>query len=77
MKDNTEGLIFFQTPIARVRVVDWYEGLGGSFEGYALIDVKDEFPWLVFGTDTSDDYYPSYYFYYQHKHEVVLRKVEE
>ena len=77
MKDNTDGLIFFQTPVARVRVVDWYQHYGKDFEGYALIDVKDEFPWLVLGTDNSYDYYPSFYFYYQHKHEFVLKKFEE
>jgi hypothetical protein len=78
MKDNTDDLIFFQTPLARVRVEDAsdYEKYAGfhddRFEGYKLVDVNDGHSWLVFGTDHSDSYYPSFTFYYQTKGEAML-----
>lgn len=74
MKDDTTGLIFFQTPIARVRIEDasdqrrWeHRAPDAPFEGYKLVDVVDGHVWLTFGTDNSDSYYPSFEFYYQTK----------
>jgi len=77
MQDNTNGLIFFQTPLARVRVEDCTSGHYGTFDGYNLVDVTDGFVWLTFGTDNCDDYYPMFCFNYQHKGEYVLNKFEE
>ena len=62
MKDDTNGLIFFQTPLARVRVEDRTDGVHGTFNGYDLVDVNDGFVWLTFGTDNCDDYYPTFIF---------------
>lgn len=77
--ENKENLIFFETPVARIRIEKRNEGYYGdqSFEGYNLVDINDGFIWLTFGTDMSDTYYPSFTFYYQHKHEFVLQKFEE
>lgn len=73
---QTEGLIFFSQPLARVRVVvagsearfGWspYEPRS-SF--YVLRDVVDGHVWLCIGTDGSDDYYPLFVFEYQPKGE--------
>lgn len=54
-----EGLIFFRTPVARVKIQD-DEGL---FAGYHLID-DDGHVWLRLGTDHADDYYPMFIFEY-------------
>ncbi len=71
MRDVSEvdvnNLIFFKTPIARVRVEDKSEANYSSsdgFDGYQLVDVEDGHVWLVFGTDNYNDYYPSYIFNY-------------
>ena len=80
MKDDTTGLIFFQTPLAKIRVENRTDGRRGDincFNGYNLVDVKDGFVWLTFGTDESDSYYPQFEFFYQHKYEWVLNKLEE
>ena len=61
---DTDGLIFFQTPIARVRVVNSGDG---SFEGETLVDVTDDHEWLKVGTSDTDDYYPYFTFSYQPK----------
>ncbi len=66
MKDDTEGLIFFTTPLARVRVTENSDSVD-DFDGYALVDVKDGHEWLVFGTSESSDYYPSFIFCYTPK----------
>jgi hypothetical protein len=81
MKDDTAGLIFFQTPIARVRVEDAdssydMRGFNRGFDGYKLVDVKDGHVWLMFGTDDPTDYYPSFSFYYQTKGEALLNIFE-
>jgi len=77
MKDDIKGLIFFQTPLARIRVEERSEGrYNHEFEGYNLVDVNDGFVWLTFGADDPHDYYPSFEFFYQHKHEYVLSKFE-
>jgi hypothetical protein len=78
MQDCTDNLIFFKTPIARVRVEDESEGSYDhrGFDGYKLVDVKDGHVWLLFGTDDPTDYYPSFTFYYQTKGEVVLGILE-
>lgn len=66
------GLIFFQTPIARVRVKQAPEshskhGYSESFEGYQLVDVADGHVWLLLGKDNADDYYPVFTFDYTPK----------
>ena len=73
VKDDTKGLIFFETPLARV-CVD--EVTNEHFEGYELADIKDGYVWLRLGTDDIDDYYPLFVFFYQHKHEYVLKQFE-
>lgn len=63
--------IFFQNPIAEVRI-ETYDELSNhdnSFleekrEGYRLVDIEDGHVWLEFGTDNTDDYYP--YFIFRH-----------
>ena len=56
--------IFFQTPIAHVRmeVVDIE-----TLRGYQLIDVSDSHIWLQFGTNYSDSYYPHFVFRHRPK----------
>lgn len=77
-EEEVNKLIFFKTPVARVRVEDESEGTYSShtFDGYKLVDVKDGHIWLTFGTDNSDNYYPSFSFYYQTKGEAVLGILE-
>lgn len=59
---HLEGdLIFFQKPIAFVRVV---RENSGEKENIALIDVEDGHRWLEVGTDYADDYYPMFMFEY-------------
>jgi len=78
MNDDTKDLIFFNTPLARIRVEDCLVGqCDQTFNGYNLVDVNDGFIWLTFGTDNYDDYYPYFAFYYQNKQEWVLKKFEE
>jgi hypothetical protein len=60
---NTGGLIFFQTPIAKVVVQE----ARGIDEGFRLLDVLDNHVWLEFGTDNTDDYYPYFVFNYYPK----------
>ena len=63
--------IFFQNPIAEVRIETYselshgneYEG-GEKNEGYRLVDINDGHVWLEFGTDNTDEYYP--YFIFRH-----------
>lgn len=59
---DVEGLIFFERPLARVRVIRNDDG--GRFDGYSLVDVVEGHTWLRFGTDDLDDYYPSFRFEY-------------
>lgn len=66
MADSTEGLIFFQTPLARIRVTDQVDR-HSDFDGYALVDIEDGHVWLSFGTEDVGDYYPSFTFYYSPK----------
>ena len=73
MRDYTKGLIFFQTPLARICVKERTKNT--YYHGYDLVDVKDGFIWLTFGTNDPHDY-PSFEFFYQHKHEYVLRQLE-
>ncbi len=63
--------IFFQSPIAKVRLItfDGPEtdpevdyGYGMTNQGYRLIDVVDGHVWLEFGTHNYDDYYPMFIF---------------
>ena len=65
----TDGAgIFFPNPVATVRAVPletWkaYEYADGNFDGFALVDDAGH-RWLVFGTNTDDQYYPSFEFHY-------------
>jgi hypothetical protein len=61
---DVESKIFFRTPVARVVIENANEG---SFEGYKLTDLHDGHEWLRFGTDNSDDWYPSFTFDYTPK----------
>tara|TARA_Y100000310_G_scaffold344748_1_gene459226 strand:- start:2706 stop:3140 length:435 start_codon:yes stop_codon:yes gene_type:complete len=57
--------IFFDSPIARVKIIKYDAdngGYGSLNQGYRLIDVCDGHTWLEFGTDNYDDYYPMFIF---------------
>jgi hypothetical protein len=45
--------------------------------GYKLTDVEDQHVWLEFGTDHSDDYYPSFVFTFNPRPPVVDKETEE
>lgn len=73
VRSEADQTIFFQTPIARVRV-EYFIGSAQSEYGYnnevdfhRLVDVVDGHVWLEFGTDNLGDYYPSFTFRYQPK----------
>jgi len=55
--DTEHGLIFFQRPVAEVRVAPATEH---DFDGYMLIDTNDGHKWFKFGTADSSDYYPCF-----------------
>lgn len=55
--------VFSRTPLARVKVVEEDD----VFEGYKLVDVRDNHVWLRFGTEHYDYYYPYFVFDYQPK----------
>jgi hypothetical protein len=57
----TSSGIFFNRPIAKVRLVDDDDD---DFQGYALVDVKTGHKWLEFGTSHYCDYYPCFTFDY-------------
>ena len=57
-------LVFSSREFARVRVE---EDDNRYFDGYQLVDEKDNHVWLRFGTDYCDDYYPCFVFEYQPK----------
>jgi hypothetical protein len=65
-----KGLIFFSKPLDKVVFKeapskpdpDSYHY--GVFDGWEMVSVKDGHRWLLFGTDNSDDWYPSYTFSY-------------
>jgi hypothetical protein len=68
---SVEGLNFFHTPIARVRVLEAEENEEGRSMmgyGYKLVDVQDGHVWLLMGTqDDSSGYYPCFVFDYEPK----------
>ena len=64
---DIEHLIFFQTPIARIRVQEVTADCGHSFSGEELVDVADGHRWLLVGTTNDDDYYPWFTFAYTPK----------
>lgn len=61
---KSSGLIFFSQPVATV-VIESIDD--SSFQGYRLRDLEDDHVWLCFGTDISEDYYPSFVFSYYAK----------
>jgi hypothetical protein len=61
-KPKLKGLIFFQTPLARVRVEE-----DSDIDGYSLVDMIDGHVWLRVGTGAYDDYYPYFVFDYHPK----------
>ncbi len=61
IKRNDNDGIFFDKSIAMVRVM---ERRNGDFEGYELVDAVDGHVWLRVGTDTYDEYYPTFVFSY-------------
>ncbi|MBI4450162.1 hypothetical protein HY634_03825 [Candidatus Uhrbacteria bacterium] len=67
---HLSGCLFFQRPVARVRVVEVNDERGSNqrdFVGFHLVDVADGHVWLRLGTDDYDDYYPGFVFTYQPK----------
>lgn len=60
--------IFFATPIAQVQVIAGAPGIKRcrTQEVWHLRD-RDGHVWLEWGTDNSDDWYPSFVFYYSPK----------
>ena len=63
-------LIFRDSPLAKVRVEKHKvndTGPWAIFEGWRLIDIKDNHIWLTTGTNYADDYYPFFVFDYQPK----------
>lgn len=70
--DNQSNAIFFDKPVARVKI-EAYDELSGTCEdfmpkevsqGYKLVDDTDGHVWLEFGTANTEDYYP--YFVFRH-----------
>lgn len=59
---ETDGLIFFRTPLATVVAEEWSDC---HSEGINLVDITDGHVWLSFGTDYMDDYYPCFFMRYQ------------
>lgn len=70
-----DGFIFFRDKLADVLVIrigDENMGDMEAFDGYALVDAKDEHVWLLIGTEHTDDYYPSFVFqYFPKKQELI------
>jgi hypothetical protein len=66
--NKTGGAIFFKRALATVELV---ETGTSTYDGFSLVDVKDDHIWLRVGTDTSEDYYPSFVFDYLPKPQVV------
>lgn len=57
----TKKGIFFREPVAIVRVeVDE----AGDNSGYKLVDIEYDHTWVEMGTNSSDSYYPMFYFNY-------------
>ena len=68
---GTHSSIFFDKPIAKVRIEefededeDGAEWSRHATHGYRLVDALDKHIWLEFGTGNHDDYYP--YFMFRH-----------
>ena len=64
--------LFFPHPLARVIVQRYPTDIAGEsrethFDGYYLIDAADGHIWLIFGTDSYDNYYPCFRFVYTPK----------
>jgi hypothetical protein len=63
-----DGNIFFNTPIARVKLEDFEVDTDDNvFSGWRLVDVVDQHVWLLVGTDHCDNYYPYFTFDYTPK----------
>lgn len=60
--------VFYGAPVATVTFCETDRSSDGSraFRGWEAVDA-DGHRWLVFGTDNSDDYYPSFIFTYTPK----------
>jgi len=65
-----EKLVFLRRSFATVVVEEENDGY---FDGYVFRDTTDDYIWLKFGTDNTDDYYPYFVFEYQTKLEVAER----
>ena len=70
---ETHSSLFFNTPIARVRIEEFNDTSSVTDDtpwasqmdrGYRLVDLEDGHIWLEFGTGNYDDYYP--YFMFRH-----------
>lgn len=58
------GLVFTQTPLARVKIEKYDIS---TADGFRLIDIADGHKWLEVGTENTDDYYPWFSFVYAPK----------
>jgi hypothetical protein len=58
------NLVFFKTPIAKVKCVIMDDEYCDTFKGIHFID-NNNHVWLKVGTDHSDDYYPWFVFQYE------------
>lgn len=61
VKEKTDDLIFFSTPLATVQVKEVNDGYK---RGWQLEDIQNGHVWLFVGTETYDDYYPCFRFEY-------------
>jgi hypothetical protein len=60
-----DELVFPRRMLSWVKILEWEDDYDGNY--YKFTDVKDGHVWLRFGTNTTDDYYPWFYFEYQPK----------
>tara|TARA_Y100001973_G_C5198178_1_gene335762 strand:- start:1652 stop:2161 length:510 start_codon:yes stop_codon:yes gene_type:complete len=55
--------IFFPNPIAKIRLItsdkiSWRKEINNDFNGYVILDLRDNHIWALIGTGNIDDYYP-------------------
>jgi hypothetical protein len=73
-----KSLIFFQTPIATIKIID--NTNDRVKEVYQFVDVDPahhNHVWLEFGTDNADDYYPIFTFYYEAYYDKLVRLLSD
>jgi hypothetical protein len=58
--------IFFNTPLAEVKIVDCEKQSNSEpIKGWAIIDIKNNHMWLQYGTRDWEDWYPYFVFKYE------------